>query len=679
MSNFSFDLKQYLSAPDVDVNLDSPVEYKDKLVDLFYGSGELIGATMPWEKTHGLFRFRPKETTIWPGINGHGKALSLDTPIITPAGWRSMRELTVGDSVFDENGQMCNVVAVTDVMHNRPCYEVVFSDGSVITADANHEWLTTNQLALRTIRNKAKAAAKFKGAGKPTGDFSKRGPSVVTTKQIADTLSFRVGPNQMINNHAIPATGPVDMPDVYLPIPPYVLGAWLGDGSSNGGGITTNDDEILDEIRLHGYTITNYVAKYHYGVLGLFVQLRELGLINNKHIPEMYLFASRQQRTELLMGLMDTDGHITEYGRCEFTNMNKALAEAVCQLALSLGFIARIITGEATLYGKKCGTKYRVTFTPNTPVFKLQRKLKRQRSSVSTRSKYRFITDVRPVASVPVRCIQVDSPSRLYLAGRAMIPTHNSQVTGLIGLDMAYKGEKVVIGSFEMAPERTLYRMVRQAAGSSQPSIQYINAFLRWMEGRLWVVGKRGMVTTDYVVAAMRYAAYEIGCTQFFIDNLAKCVPGEDDLNAQKHFMDQVCNTALDTGLHAHVVHHVRKGITEYDIPGKTDVKGSGSIVDQPDNCCIVWRNKRKEENINDPKFASQSDAVLNVVKQRNGEWEGKFGLWYDRQSMSYSGEFGVRPPRYDIAEDFTPLIAQPKQIEAPSAPNYDGGFLVTF
>ena len=76
------------------------------------------------------------------GATGAGKALALDTPIPTPDGWTTMGEIQVGGEVFDEHGHACKVIAATPVMHDRPCYEVEFSDGTVIVADAEHLWRT---------------------------------------------------------------------------------------------------------------------------------------------------------------------------------------------------------------------------------------------------------------------------------------------------------------------------------------------------------------------------------------------------------------------------------------------------------------------------------------------------------------------------------------------------------
>jgi phage terminase large subunit-like protein len=159
-----------------------------------------------------------------------------------------------------------------------------------------------------------------------------------------------------------------------------------------------------------------------------------MGLIGGRElrrVPAIYLRASAAQRLALLQGLMDADGWSTEgSNRVEFTTITKALASAVFELACSLGMQPFMGTGRAILSGMDCGPKYRVAWSTRTPVFRLARKRDRCNLSASqmSRSLRRYVVGVDPVPSVPVRCIEVDSPSHTYLAGRAMIPTHNSLV-----------------------------------------------------------------------------------------------------------------------------------------------------------------------------------------------------------------------------------------------------------
>jgi DNA segregation ATPase FtsK/SpoIIIE-like protein len=247
-------------------------------------------------------------------------------------------------------------------------------------------------------------------------------PRVVSTRQIRDTLTV-----QGYTNHTIPVCAPLQRPEAELPIDPYVLGCWLGDGHSWHGQFFCADSEIIANIETAGFEVRKQAGRYAWGIAGLTGRLRQLGVLANKHVPEAYLRAGPKQRLALLQGLMDTDGSAGTDGSVEFTNTNRPLAEAVVELAVSLGHKAVLREGRARLRGRDCGPKYRVTWTPPDPVFRLSRKLARQRLTGHRGVQaVRYIVDARPVASRPVRCITVDSADRLYLASRACVPTHNS-------------------------------------------------------------------------------------------------------------------------------------------------------------------------------------------------------------------------------------------------------------
>jgi hypothetical protein len=134
-----------------------------------------------------------------------GKALALDTPVPTPTGWTTMGELNDGDEVFDETGRPCRVVKAHPIRHDRPCFEVEFSDGSVIVADAEHLW----QVETRS------------------GRVHGTGEKVLTTADMLDHV--RVEADGRLN-YSVRVAEPLQLPDAELPISPYTLGAWLGDG-----------------------------------------------------------------------------------------------------------------------------------------------------------------------------------------------------------------------------------------------------------------------------------------------------------------------------------------------------------------------------------------------------------------------------------------------------------------
>ncbi len=227
-----------------------------------------------------------------------------------------------------------------------------------------------------------------------------------------------------------------------------------------------------------------------------------------------------------------------------------------------------------------------------------------------------------------------------------------SLVTGQVALSLCAQEQKVCVASFEMKPMKTLERMGRQWTkfNPNDPQVlgnpdelrvmvDLLEQFRDWTDGRMWLYDQQGTVSWKQVCAVARYCAKEKGITHFFVDNLMKCVAGEDDYNGQKAFVDELCAIARDHNIHIHLIHHIKKPATDDSKPSKYDFKGTGAITDQPDNVIAVWRNKTKERNRQANKLVSDTepDALLIVDKQRNGEgWEGNIGLWFDRQSNQF-------------------------------------------
>lgn len=219
-----------------------------------------------------------------------------------------------------------------------------------------------------------------------------------------------------------------------------------------------------------------------------------------------------------------------------------------------------------------------------------------------------------------------------------------SMMLSQVSLDLMIQREKVLVLSFEMKPVRQMQRMSRQAFAGDIPSKDFLERFHNWTNGRLWMYDHNGSIKWQQVMAVMRYAQEKFGITQFVIDSLMKCVKGDDDYNAQKDFVNELCGFSQSRQVHVHLVHHVRKGESEDKAPGKFDVKGAGAITDQVDNAFIVWRNKRAErEQKNDPT------AMLKCDKQRNGEWEGMLGFWFHPESMQYLERIDAIPIRYEL------------------------------
>jgi len=224
------------------------------------------------------------------------------------------------------------------------------------------------------------------------------------------------------------------------------------------------------------------------------------------------------------------------------------------------------------------------------------------------------------------------------------------------------QGERVCIANFEAKPTTTMRKMARMFAGVNLLSAEamqedqlvhverHYRAFGAWCNNKLWLYDQTGTQRGSKVIGMARYCAKELGITHVFIDNLAKCVMDEDDYNGQKAFVDECCSMAAEEGVHIHIVHHLKKPNNESDRPDKSHVKGSGSIVDQPDNLMLVWRNKPKEEERKTGGMAKadEPDQILYCKKQRNyegtGDGEPTIGLWLHRDSGQFLGSAHESP-----------------------------------
>jgi len=411
--------------------------------------------------TNGL---HPGQMVVIAARPAIGKALALDTLLPTPAGWTTMREIAVGEQLLGADGRPVTVVAATEVMHGRPCYEVEFSDGEIIVADGQHQWLTWTRRARRYDAQTRGRAREFAGPVPP---------EVVTTEQIARTLRCPTADRRP--NHAVCVPQPLDLPDADLPIPPYALGVWLGGGAPGSAGFTAGDPEIVMRVEASGLVAMSRETRHRYqmafsGTSDGTVQavLRTLGVLGNKCIPLSYLRGSEPQRRALLAGILDTDGTVTSTGSIQLAVTRQELAEGARELVASLGYRCSMSTKRVKGRSEASSTCYMVNFTTPDRVFWLDRKhiLHKERLRHDPqRTRWRYIVAVRAVPSRPVRCVQVDSADSLYLAGRSMIPTHNST----LALDLARAaslkhGLTTVMFSLEMSRNEITMRLLSAEA-----------------------------------------------------------------------------------------------------------------------------------------------------------------------------------------------------------------------
>ena len=372
-----------------------------------------------------------------------GKQLALDTPIFTPTGWKMMGSLTLRDQVFDENGVPCNIVAFSKVDDTELCYRLVFQDGSYIDAGARHLWnvqvtnngkreklLTTEEIYHATMRYRARH--KYDG---------REDRSVIR----------------------IPVAKALQMQESALPVDPYVYGMWLGNGNSVKPEITVCTRDVESFLKQVPHEISGCWAQKGGGSWVFRIPALNPILLSNfrqKHIPNAYMCASEAQRWALLQGLMDSDGCISKVkSQSVYVSTIKGLADDVSELLWSLGVKNAMTEEPSTRYGIATGeTLYTIRFTTfeDQPTSRLERKYSRKRERTKkTRSCFHYLKDIYPLPyRVKMRCIQVDSPSRCYLAGRSFVPTHNSELGAAIALNMLVNDDEWKAEVYSCASDR---------------------------------------------------------------------------------------------------------------------------------------------------------------------------------------------------------------------------------
>jgi replicative DNA helicase len=463
--------------------------------------------------TNGL---HPGQMVVIAARPAIGKALALDTPLPTPTGWTTMGQVKVGDWLLGADGRPTRVVAATEVMTGRPCYEVEFSSGEVVVADGQHQWVTWDSNARKAYDyyrqqgspsypddwptwNSTRASRRkyssedrekmrrMRSAGLSASEVaSSLGRTAVaveqqwnrvgvagsavkivprSTEDIARTLRVRGE-----NNHAIPATKPLDLPDAELPLDPYVVGYLLGDGDTRGRGRVACSPQdrawLMEEFRSAGYRVSNHADSGHFGVPGLGAGWRSLGLHAGKFIPDIYMRGSFLQRLALVQGLVDSDGWVDGHGAYRFTNAAWPLIDGFSELVASLGCVPSVYHRAGRLRaGRFSQESWEVIVPTDLPLARLPRKALKARHSWKREQVSRYIVDVRSTQSVPVRCLQVDSVDHLYLASRSMIPTHNSALALDICRAASVKaGMTSVLFSLEMSRNEITMRLLSAEA-----------------------------------------------------------------------------------------------------------------------------------------------------------------------------------------------------------------------
>lgn len=342
-----------------------------------------------------------------------GKNLSNSTPILTKKGWKKHGDLQVGDYVLNDKGRFVKVLATSP---EYPCNcRVTFANGEQIDCHENHEWLVNDRHKNREI--------------------------VTETKSMIDKVRDDYGDNKTKNHFrfGLPIIEPITGEYKSLPVEPYCFGVWLGDGTNRNNCITiSKDDTIIAEIFNKYYPIsTLYIHKvygtYRYSFSNLRQDLQKIDMCYSrktciKHIPDMYLTSSIEQRLQLLAGLLDTDGTLSKKEhRYHYSTTEKQLMEDFVSLVSTFGWRCSVTEYEPTLSSSGIQGRKKVYDIGFNPTFEIPCRVPRKQLKEFSKPRRITITNVEKIEKAELgKCIQVEGG--IYLAGKALLPTHNSTI-----------------------------------------------------------------------------------------------------------------------------------------------------------------------------------------------------------------------------------------------------------
>jgi twinkle protein len=221
------------------------------------------------------------------------------------------------------------------------------------------------------------------------------------------------------------------------------------------------------------------------------------------------------------------------------------------------------------------------------------------------------------------------------------------------------QGAKICIASLEMPAPQFLRRMVKQAGNVDRPTEPFIREIMAWLDGFLWVFRMVGKAIVPRILEVFEYARARYGCDVFVIDSLMRLGVGAEDYDAQEKAVFAIVSWAVEKGVHVHLVAHARKSdrnSSGHGVPDAEDVKGTSEIAANAANILAIWRNRKLEDEISAAaELAGKGDAtaelklrelrekppvVVNVAKQRNGDFEGRFGLWFSVSTYQYRSSY---------------------------------------
>lgn len=552
-----------------------------------------------------------------------GKLEKLDNLIATTDGFKKMVDLKIGDTLFDGYGCTTKIISKSDIQTPQKAYRLHFANGSYVDCADTHDWEIYSRSNITTKSTPTKRSAEW--VSKNYKD--KSGRSILYVKN----------------------PGPVNFNAKDLPIDPYVLGLWLGDGQSASGAIYLGDTKTAAAQKLATASDTYIVHRRNncnkYRSKGLTTLLKTLGVLNNKHIPEVYLTGSIEQRLSLLRGLLDTDGSInnrkTGY---EIAQKSQVLIQDIQRLLWSLGVKASIRTKLVN------NTKYyRINFV-NSTGYNLSFRMPHI-YSYDKSARYHTITKVEEIKPEPMQCIMVDNSRHTYVTGHGCVVTHNSTFTRVLADYLVEEGYSTGLMYLESEEEEVIKDFISLKSGiatwameadpESLGGKENVTKILSSYAGKglkLW--DHDGQFDPSMIINRLKYMVKGLGCKVVIFDNfsISSSVLGED-LASTNQFVTQLVQLCKQTGLCLINICHLKKNVLKDRDTGEdsvvvspSDVYGTGAL------------NKYSSALIALEKPPSANYASLHVLSNRYGPTGYADTLYYDFDTgqLTIKGGIGV-------------------------------------
>lgn len=377
---------------------------------------------------------------ITPGtvtlISATPNCLDLNTSVLTTKGFKNVKDLTYDDKVLNSNGEICNIISFTDT-DEVDCYEIETTDGRKIISSYNHKHPIYYYSVISQKNN-----VKTRGYKE----------EYWTSEKIYKESQKKYRKNKIF----IREFNDITTPDKELPVDPYILGVLLGDGCLTCGGLRycKPSQEVFEKVkfRLPQAEVRFSPNKKDViindgGLIKKYIKSVGLGVHSyDKFIPDEYkINLSKQQKLDLLQGLLDTDGYQSSSYN-EFSTTSKQLANDVQQLAWSLGY--------------RCTIKNRMGKYKKNGVVKETRLNYRVTISNKRTKAQCVVKNVTKVSHRKTRCITIDNPNHTIVTDNYLVTsnTGKSLIAQIICNNIAKQGQKVMYCSCEMSAGQLMLR-----------------------------------------------------------------------------------------------------------------------------------------------------------------------------------------------------------------------------